>query len=541
MQSKKLYELKLSGRQVLLRIQPPEGARRASLSEIQKELRRRDLPYRHETLFEIYRRASNEFEPLAVHEAKEYDVFLEVSEDAQQAFITVVPPDLGEDSLRPASIKKALEAAKVERGIRYDEIKRILAAGEAQQHVLIAQGKLRKQGVDGRIEFDEKAGQTVVLGENFADYRELNLINNVVSGDLIARITHPTRGEDGYNVHAKVLKARPGKKPKYKVGRNVRLSEDATELFAVRDGYVVRTGDKISVENILELDNVDGETGNIRFHGVVRVRGQVEDNYEVEADKGIDVAGTVGKALLKSKGDIRIKGGAFGASLESEGNVHARFLSDSKVKADGSVIVDEYVLHCEVIAKRTVKVTREPQGFIMGGRTRAGTEIWSPVVGSEVSEDRTVLEVGGGVNVRKRFDALQERIDADLDGFDKLRKNLLYLQHQRESEGPLEGRQKEMYDRTVQSGRGMCADLLKQAKLHHEMLGAIANPQEDIGCVMISHMAHPGTSVQVQTSRVNVKDAMESCAFMILAGGLKAMPYGAALKLHKQHQQRARQ
>jgi len=54
-------------------------------------------------------------------------------------------------------------------------------------------------------------------------------------------------------------------------------------------------------------------------------------------------------------------------------------------------------------------------------------------------------------------------------------------------------------------------------------------------------MAHPGTSVQVQTSRVNVKDAMESCAFMILAGGLKAMPYGAALKLHKQQQQRARQ
>ncbi len=519
----------------MLLVHPPEGGMRANLKDIQKYLRRQEIAYRHETLFDIYQRASGEFELLANQEVRNYQLKVEVSEDEQEAWLSVVAPDTGDEKIDPAAVKKALEEAKVEKGILYPEIKRILASGESQERVLIARGMMNKHGENGHIEFVENPNNKFELGDNTADFKELGLFDNVFEDDLIAKITRPTEGGDGYNVRAKILRGRPGKKARYMLGKNVRLDEDETELFAAKDGYVVRTGRKISVENILDVNNVDSETGNIRFHGVVRVRGQVEDGFAVEAEKGIEVMGTVGKAALKTKGDIQIEGGVFGATLESGGNISARFLSEAKVKAGLNVYVRAYILHSEVTAKRAVKVEEEEEGFIKGGRVRAGTEIWSSIVGSDVSEEPTALEVGGSVNIRKRFDQLEERIEANLEGFDKIRKNLQYLVKQRETEGlTTDERKKALISDATKSGLKMTRDMLQQGKLHHELLKQMRNTQESNAMVMVLKKANPGTTVQIQTSRVQLKDPLETIAFAIMGGSLKAIPYTTALNLHKQ-------
>lgn len=535
MENQRHFDLKFEGKRVLLLVHPPEGGLRANLKDIQKYLRRQEIGYRHETLFDIYRRASGDFELLANQEVRNYQVKVEVSEDEQEAWLSVVAPDTGDEKMDPAAIKNALEEAKVEKGILYPEIKRILASGESQERVLIAKGTINKHGEDGRIEFVENPNTKFDLGDNTADFKELGLIDNVFEDDLIARITKPTEGGDGYNVRAKILRGRTGKKARYMLGKNVRLDESGTELFASKDGYVVRTGRKISVENILDVNNVDSETGNIQFHGVVRIRGQVEDGFSVEAEKGIEVGGTVGKATLSTRGDIKIEGGVFGATLQADGNVSARFLSEAKVKSGLNVYVRAYILHSEVVAERAVKVEEEEEGFIKGGRTRAGTEIWSSIVGSDVSEEPTALEVGGGVNIRKRFDQLEERLEANLEGFDKIRKNLLYLVQQKETEGSAtDERKKVLISNTTKSGLKMTRDLLHQGKLHHELLKQMRNTQQSNAMVMVLKKANPGTIVQIQTSRVQLKEPLETIAFAILGGSLKAMPYTTALNLHKQ-------
>lgn len=527
------YEIRMTGKQVFLRVHPPEGGKRANLTDIQRALRQREVAYRHDILFDIYRRATNEFEPLASQEITRFDVQVQVSDDAQEAFLTVVPPDKGQDSLTPARIKDALEAANVQKGINYEAIKEVLQEQKAVTDMLIAQGRPKTDGEDGRVELESTPSEHVWVDDNTVNYRELNLINNVQDGDLIARIVHPTAGRDGYDVLARVLKARPGKHARLKLGRNVRLSDDGRELFATKAGYVVRRGGKISVENILEVENVDAETGNIRFHGVVRVRGQVDDAYLVEAEKGIEVDGTVGKSTLRSRGDIRVKGGAFGATLEAEGSVYAGFLSECTVKAGANVTATEYILHSTVVAKRAVRVTAEPKGFIQGGRIKAGSEIWAAILGSDATEMTTVLEVGGGVNVRKRFDALQERIDANLASFESVRKNLAFLQRQRETEGELEPRKRETYESMVASSRKLIGELQREAELHHEMLEALGEPQEDVGMVLISQQVNPGSTVQIQTSKVSLHDALDACGFVLMSGSLKAIPYAQAMRRSK--------
>ena len=534
MSSESFFDLKFSTRQVYLKIHPPEGGKKANLKEIQKELRQLEVAYRHETLFEIYTRASGEYEPLSMHEALDYELTIEISKDGQNAWMTVIPPDRGDAKLTPERVKEALETAQVEKGILYDQIKRILASGEAQERVLIAQGTANEHGTDGTITFTDKATDRFAMGDNTADYKELNLIANVVEGELIATITPPTKGKHGFNIQAKALKGRPGKKAKYRIGKNVRLGEDGNELFAAKDGYVVRTGIRVSVENVLEVNNVNAETGNLRFHGVVKVRGEVEDAFVIEADKGIEVSGTVGKAKLISRGDISIRGGVFGAELECEGNLEAAFLSDVKVRAGGHVLVRDYILHSDVESKKSVKITNESEGFIHGGRVRAETLIRTPIAGNEVGDDPTRLEVGGGVNVRNRFDLLDEKMDHHLEIYQKLRKNLQYLQAQREREGmPSEVRKGELYATLTGSGRKTTLNFLALAKTHHDLLQAMNNPEEGVGVILISQIAHPGTSIQIQTGRVNLKEPMESCGFSILNENIKAMPFGTALNLHK--------
>lgn len=534
MKSEPLFDLKFSSRQVYLKIHPPEGGRKADLKEIQKELRSLGVAYRHETLFDIYSRASNEFESLSAHEALDYELTVDVSKDGQNAWMTVIPPERGDAKLTPEMIKDSLEAAKVEKGILYDQIKRILASGEAQERVLIAQGLANEHGNDGTITFTNKATDRFAMGDDTADYKELNLIESVVEGELIATITHPTKGKNGFNIQAKVLKGRPGKRAKFRIGKNVRLGKDGSELFAVKDGYVVRTGIRVSVENVLEVNNVNAETGNLRFNGVVKVRGQVEDAFMVDADKGIEVAGTVGKAKLITRGDISIRGGVFGAELESEGSMEAAFLSDATVRAGGHVMVRDYILHSDVESKKSVTILNESEGFIHGGRVRAETLIRTPIAGNEIGEDPTRLEVGGGVNLRNRYDLLEEKLDHHLEVYQKLRKNLQYLQNQRENEGlPSEPRKKELYETMTGSGRKTTQNILALAGTHHELLQAMANAEEVVGVVLISQIAHPGTSIQIQTGRVNLKEPMESCGFAILNENIKAMPFGTALNLHK--------
>lgn len=541
MEGRALYQLKMAGRQVLLRVEPPEGSRKANLSEIQEQLHRRGVSYRHETLFDIYRRATGEFEPLAQRDAREYEVHVEVAPDGQRAWLTVVPPDVGQDELDPARIKEALEAARVEKGIRYDEIKRVLRDKVENQRVLVAEGRPKEDGTDGWLEFFHDPNEHAAIEENWADFRERNMIRNVTEGDLLVRVHYPVAGQDGFDVHARTLRAKPGKRAKIRLGRNVKVDESGTEVYALRDGYLVRMGDRISVEDVLDLNNVDGETGNVRFHGVVKVRGQVEDAFTVEAEKGIEVNGTVGKAVLTTKGDIKIGAGAFNTEIECDGSLHVRFLQEARVHAGGSVTADEYILHANVVAGTFVTVKAEPRGFITGGSVRAGTFIQAAVLGAAASEEPTVLEVGSGVDLRKSQEALEERMLTNLEVFQKTLKNLLYLQRQREQEGAIPDERRETYLRMVAGGSKLRDELQQQSRQYHRLRGTLSEGDPAPAAVLASQAIHPGVTLAVQRQKLVVRDPRDGGGFMIVDGAMKALPYGQVLKVQKQHQKRERE
>lgn len=535
MESEQFYEIKIKPNEVLVRIRPPDGGKRANLNEIQKKLGELDVSYRMEHLFDIYRRANDEFETLAKRESAHYEINMEVSDDGHEAFMTVIPPQIGDEKLSPDKFKTALESKGVEKGILYNEIKRLMADKVEGERVLIAKGQRAIQGVDGWIEFNPENEQDtkVSVEDNRADYREMNLIKSIDEGHLIAKVFPPTRGANGFNVKGKVIKGANGKRARYRLGANVTINEDGTEIFAGKSGFVVFAGEKITVEDVLELPNVDSETGNIRFTGVVRVKGQVEDGFTVEGGQGIEVFGTVGKALLKSRGDIRVMGGMFGTKIKSGNSVFAKFLSDCQVSAGKHVVAEEYILHSNVQAGKIVQVTRIPKGFITGGLVRAGESVWSPSIGSEASEEKTRIEVGVELNLRREFDELRQRLARNREKFDKVRKNIRVLQSHWETKGKLPAEHQPEFEKMIKLGHGLRNALLESAEEHHRLYTALASQSDGEGFVFAAIGANSGTSIQIKRHRFQVNSTLESCAFRIQDDELKVASYGDVQRLYK--------
>ncbi len=535
MESDRFYELKIGSSEVQLRVRPREGGKGANLNDIQKELSQLDISYRIDHLFDIYRRSSDQFETLAKRETTEFEIQVNVDSEGFEAHMTVIAPQVGEDKLTPAKIKTALEEAKVEKGIQYDEIKRVIAGKTGDESVLIAKGVPPVHGEDGWIEFnpENKKDASAAVKQNKADYKEMNLIKGVEEGHLIATIYPPTKGSDGFDVKGDKHKGKDGKRAKYRLGANTRLNEEGTEIYASSSGFVVFSGEKVSVEDVFEVPNVDSASGNIRFSGVVRVRGQVEDGYLIEGAQGIEVNGTVGRARLKSRGEIRVGGGALGAKLISGKSVTAKFFSECEVKAAENVVAEDYILHSTVQAGKVVQVVKPGEGFITGGVVQAGMSVWCAVLGSVASEENTRVEVGAEVHLRRDFNRLTEQMDHGREKFDKIRKNIRVLQAQREKQGELPEETAETFERLLAAGQALRGQLLGSLEEYRRMFSVLSNDSNDDGYIFVSSVANPGARIQIRRFPLNLVTPLKSCAFRISNNELKVQDHNDALRVYK--------
>ncbi len=533
----KSFEVQVTSDRVLLRVAPAgDSGLKANLVDIQRELDRQGVKYRPESLFTIYRRARNEFEPLANREVLDFAVTVQVSADGQEARMTIVGPPTGNEPVPPAKVKAAIEEAGVEKGILFDELRRMIGQRVVSIPVVIARGAPPKHGVDGRVDFVAPPERIPApTGDDTIDWREQNLIRNVAQGDVIAHVHPPTAGIDGYTVTGKLLKARQGRKSPLRIGANVTLNPAGTQVSATKAGFVVNSGDKLSVEDVFQAQHINPTTGNVRFSGVVSVGGNVEDTYTVEAAKGVSVGGAVGQATIKSGGNVEIRGGVLGATIEAKGSISAKFFSDCTLVAGGDILAEEYILHGTADAERAVRVAKTPDGFISGAVARAATEISAAILGSAKSEEQTQLEVGSGVSARAQFERLQPIMAKHWETFDRQRKNLGYLQETRERDGAFPEEKKNILKELAAETLQMRDALWQDAKTYEELQSAMGDPNAPARAViMASNLVNSGVIVTVERLTLQVKTPLQFCAFMILDGHLKAHDYGFVDKMLKQ-------
>ncbi len=338
---------------------------------------------------------------------------VEVTEDEMKAFVYFNTPRFNGRHMDYDDIIEGLRNSGVVTGIKENEIKDYLEEMDYRRPLLAAEGQYPRNGrdsyVDYKVRIDKSKTQFEEDDTGKVDFRNLELLENVVVGQLLAVKVPAEDGIPGRTITNRVIPAKTGKDTAIKFGKGTILSEDGTELTAEINGQVVYKVGRLSVEPVFIVHgDVSLETGNIVFLGSVIVQGSVQDNFEVKAAGNVEVKGTIQKASIEAEGDIVVHQGISGkdaARVESTGgSVFAKFVQNSNIIAEKNVVVPEGILHSRVDAGENIySIGRRAK--IAGGVIRAGDEVNARFLGAE-GATKTIIRVGINPKILQQVDEL---------------------------------------------------------------------------------------------------------------------------------------
>ncbi|MDL2220619.1 FapA family protein [Eubacteriales bacterium OttesenSCG-928-N14] len=327
--------------------------------------------------------------------------------DEMQAHMMTFAPVLEGAPLDVEAVKSQLEKQwNVTHGIDEAALSRLLLAENAGREELIALGKPAEDGKDGLMTllFDPKHTFAPKIDESgHADFKDLDLFNEIAEGDPVAQIVPPTEGQPGYTVTGKEIAPKPGKEAKFPPYKHAAPSEDGLQLIAQKSGRVELIAGRIEVMDRYEVHgDADVGVGNIDFNGDVIIRGNIISELTIQATGSIEVHGTIEAAHLIAGKDIVLRSGIQGkgkGKLEAGGNIVARFIERAIVEAEGDLSADS-VVHSQVVVKGIINMPGS-RTRIIGGHVVAGQKIIVNTIGSP-SNDQTTVEVHNDPQLRAR-------------------------------------------------------------------------------------------------------------------------------------------
>lgn len=368
-------------------------------------------------------------------------VKVDFTPDEMKAYIRITPPRSGGRHLEVDDVINALKSYGIVIGFQEDAIREALLEDRYMEEILAAQGQPPKHGRDAYIDYKVSIGKEQVQYEEDSrgrvDFKQMNLIENVVVGQILAEKIPAEDGVMGRTLTNRIVEARDGKDIELKQGRGTILSEDRTRLIAEINGQVVFSNGKIAVEPVHRVSgDVGPKTGNIMFLGSVIITGNVLDNYEVKAAGNVEVSGAVQKARVEAEGDIVIRQGIHGregAHIESTGgSLHTKFIQSAEVFVAGDVVVQEGILHSRVEAGERI-ICNGRRAQIVGGQIRATKEVRAKMIGSQ-AYTATEVTVGTDPRILSQFEELQAMKQEEESALSKDRKEAATLEARKKAD-----------------------------------------------------------------------------------------------------------
>ncbi|MBM9547948.1 DUF342 domain-containing protein [Leptospira sp. 201903074] len=320
-----------------------------------------------------------------------------ISEDYMEAKMVLHPPKHGGALLTEYQLREQIASVGISVGILDLVIQNQVKNPDFFVPYTIAKGYPPIAGKDGEIKIYFRSDNKPQLEEDEhgrIDYKKIGVIQSVKPGDLIAERIPPKKGEFGKTVNGSMIPYQEEKTIDWNLGANVELKGD--KLYAKIAGRpVLSAALEIKVDEVIQLEAVDYSTGNIDFPGTIIVEEKIGDGFSLTTSGSIIIRNSVGKAFLKAKGDIVLSGGFMGRGegyIESEGNIYAKFVEQGKLTAQGSIFVEEAVMHSELSAKDFIRVVGG-RGEVIGGTVIAGNSLTCAKLGAVV-ETKTKVAIG---------------------------------------------------------------------------------------------------------------------------------------------------
>ena len=452
-------------------------------------------------------------------------VILEISKDKLNAYITLLENENQNDT----KINNTSITNEIKKYIKYglDEIQliKILDEKVTGEKICIAKGKLPVPGKDGNIKYHfemEKPLLPKLNKDGTVDYRELDSINTVNAGDVLAEIIPPTEGEEGIMVSGDTIPYIKGKTPKLRYGKNITPSLDGLQFKSEINGLVEFKDGKINVSELLVVENIDNSIGNVNFDGNVIVNGDILNGFTLISGSSVEVKGAVEGGYIECEGDVLIRQGIQGynrLTINTKGNLCTKFIENADINA-GENITSEAIMHSNVSSKSNILVLGK-KGLIVGGICRSKYEIRARIIGSTMATT-TVLEVGIDPEIKLKYDELQASLKSSRDNFDKINQSLKVLEVLKKSD-KLDNRKLELYNNLIKASITLKNDIIRYENEINNVNNQIDNLSK--GQVKVLDTVYPGVKIVIGNSFMYIRDEMKRCTFYREDGEIRVGPY----------------
>src|SRR3989339_1858198 len=448
---------------------------------------------------------------------------IKVSDDHMKVYLTVKPVAQGDSDINSDDVLKILQSRNISFGIKEDVIKTTLDEVRQQnfsvENVLIAEGDHAINGEDGRLEFLVNVNKNIKPHEDAhgkVDFHDVSIIENVEKEQPLVKLIDSTPGTPGKNVYGKMVNPVHGKPCVLPIGENTKVSNKDTKLLvSCIDGIVKYVAGVVSVKSCYAVEkDVDFGVGNITSKGAIVVKGNVRSGFIVDAVGDIEVGGMVEDSIIKSKGNVLVKGGFVGSGkgkIEADGDVTVYFARNQTIVANNVKILREAV-DCIIYAKNTVKVHGDKIS-IEGGITAAGATIEVESLGSK-NEAQTDVEVGinyvahpSQMNTRKVVSDLKTSLK-------KVDKELNTLHAIKKAKGELPAQYTNTFDHLLSRRE----ELVKKLKdLASEEIVSVNKDAK----VVVHKVVHPGVEIKIGESTMSILEECKKTTFYLTGDEIK--------------------
>jgi uncharacterized protein (DUF342 family) len=526
--------VRLTSQGVFLKVTKPSG-RGAKLAErraLEKLSLRGVTNYDGGLVSKVVRHADGEYIKVGDYQfnpVSQSTLSVDITDMEMKAYMTVTPPGPGGADLFFDEIRGLLQAAGVVHGIKDDLIRGFIDYPAYNDKVLVAEGIKPQNGADAEIIYNFNVHRDEVQlkeKDGRVDFRELDLVENVEAGQILATKKPPEEGVAGRTVTGKSLPAKPGRNVQIEIGKNVKLSDDGMSAISTINGQVLLVVGKINVEPVYTVEgDVNFKTGNILFLGTVIVKGNVEDGFTVKAAGNIEVMGSVGKCMLDAEGEIIVHQGILGKNegkVRAGSNLVAKFIENARIEVEENVLVSDGIIHSFVDANKRI-LCQGKRASIVGGRLRAANEIHAKTLGS-VAGTETILEVGIDPKSKEKLSQAFRRKEELEKSLEELVRNISTLENLKKVQREFpEDKQKNLSELNDKR-----SEILRELEEIGGVINEINTYLQSIkvsGKVSASDRVFPGVKIFIKNENLIVRNEFKNVTFSLEDKEIRMVKY----------------
>jgi uncharacterized protein (DUF342 family) len=402
---------------------------------------------------------------MTVAQRRDGEFTLTVSDDVMTATLTLIPPQGG--AAKGPAVIDAMREQGIVNGILQSELNAALAAGVCEK-LLIAQGEWPVEGSpcyftslleDNEEEEEEEEEDESEEGEegeeeddrfSIIKFRDLGFLLLVNPGDHLMRRTPPVAGTSGVDIKGNPVPARPMHELRFneKILGAEPDPEDPNLLVATTSGQPVVMNAGVTVNPVVEVENVDLTTGNIEFNGTITIKGDIKAGMVLKVTGDVIVKGLVEAAEIHAGGNVSVTGGIIGhaatqastlstaaaqpfanARVICQGSLQALFVESAYIQAGESILIKGNARQSEMYAGAQIAVGKgsgNKIGQIVGGKTHATNLIHAAWAGTS-NGTRTDLQVGSDPFLATQLANAEAIYKKKLEEIDQVIKLLAFL------------------------------------------------------------------------------------------------------------------